>query len=175
MEAETIMKQAVHFGAGNIGRGFIGQLLAASGYEITFVDVNAELVDDINRLGAYNIEIVGDQPERIHVEGVRAINSATNLEDLLEAIAGADIITTAIGPNILKFIAPNIAKGLVHRLEKNPQPLNVIACENMVGGSTVLKNFVYEALPEEAKAKVDELIGFPDAAVDRIVPIQQND
>ena len=175
MEAETIMKQAVHFGAGNIGRGFIGQLLAASGYEITFVDVNAELVDDINTLGAYNIEIVGDQPERIHVEGVRAINSATNLEDLLEAIAGADIITTAIGPNILKFIAPNIAKGLVRRLEKNPQPLNVIACENMVGGSTVLKNFVYEALPEEAKAKVDELIGFPDAAVDRIVPIQQND
>ena len=87
----------------------------------------------------------------------------------------ADIVTTAIGPNILKFIAPNIAKGLAKRLAVNTTPLNIIACENMVGGSTVLKNFVYEALDEETKKKADEYIGFPDAAVDRIVPLQKNE
>lgn len=169
------MKKAIHFGAGNIGRGFIGQLLNASGYEITFVDVNAELVNDINELGKYNIEIVGDKPERILVENVKAINSSTNLEDLIDAFVDVDIVTTAIGPNILKFIAPNIAKGLTKRLRTNTTPLNIIACENMVGGSTVLKNFVYEALDEETKKKADEYIGFPDAAVDRIVPLQKND
>ena len=84
-------------------------------------------------------------------------------------------MTTAIGPNILKFIAPNIAKGLVRRLAKNDAPLNIIACENMVGGSTVLKNFVYEYLPEDVKEKANHCIGFPDAAVDRIVPIQHNE
>lgn len=62
------MKKAVHFGAGNIGRGFIGQLLAKSGYEIIFVDVAEALVNDINELKKYHIQIVGDQPERILVE-----------------------------------------------------------------------------------------------------------
>ena len=169
------MKQAIHFGAGNIGRGFIGELLVRSGYEVTFVDVNKELVNTINEKRCYNIEIVGDNPETIHVEHVRAINSDEDLEALLQAIEQADIITTAIGPNILKFIAPNIAKGLSRRVAINQTPLNVIACENMVGGSTVLKGFVYEHLSDAVKDAVDRLIGFPDAAVDRIVPLQQND
>ena len=169
------MKKAVHFGAGNIGRGFIGLLLSKAGYHVTFVDVAASLVNDINELGKYCVQIVGDEPQRILVENVSAINSNANLDALLDAITEADIVTTAIGPNILKFIAPNIAKGLVKRVEVNQTPLNIIACENMVGGSTALKGFVYENLPDSAKSKVDELIGFPDAAVDRIVPLQKNE
>ena len=169
------MKKAVHFGAGNIGRGFIGLLLSKAGYHVTFVDVAASLVDDINELGKYYVQIVGDEPKRILVENVSAINSDKNLDALLDAITDADIVTTAIGPNILKFIAPNIAKGLVKRIATNDTPLNIIACENMVGGSTALKNFVYAALPDDAKPKVDKLIGFPDAAVDRIVPLQKNE
>ncbi|MBR1580061.1 MAG: mannitol-1-phosphate 5-dehydrogenase [Selenomonadaceae bacterium] len=169
------MKKAVHFGAGNIGRGFIGLLLSKAGYHVTFVDVAASLVDDINALGKYYVQIVGDEPKRILVENVSAINSDKNLDALLDAITDADIVTTAIGPNILKFIAPNIAKGLVKRIATNDTPLNIIACENMVGGSTALKNFVYAALPDDAKPKVDKLIGFPDAAVDRIVPLQKNE
>ena len=168
------MKKAVHFGAGNIGRGFIGLLLNKAGYHVTFVDVAAPLVNDINELGKYNVEIFGKE-DKIQVDNVSAINSNENLEALLDAIVEADIVTTAIGPNILKFIAPNIAKGLTRRIEKNQTPLNIIACENMVGGSTVLKNFVYENLSDEVKGKVDKLIGFPDAAVDRIVPAQHND
>ena len=168
------MKKAVHFGAGNIGRGFIGLLLSKAGYHVTFVDVAAPLVDDINNLGKYNVQIFGKE-DKIQVENVSAINSNENLDALLDAIVDADIVTTAIGPNILKFIAPNIAKGLEKRIATNKNPLNIIACENMVGGSTVLKNFVYENLSDGAKDEVSKLIGFPDAAVDRIVPAQKND
>ena len=146
------MKQAIHFGGGNIGRGFIGELLVRSGYEVTFIDVAEALVDEINKRRSYDIEVVGNDPKIIHVEHVKAINSNTNLEDLLDAFVTADIVTTAIGPNILKFIASNIAKGLARRLETNDAPLNIIACENMVGGSTVLRNFVYEHLAEKRNA-----------------------
>jgi len=38
------MKKAVMYGAGNIGRGFIGALLSQSGYEVTFVDVAQPVV-----------------------------------------------------------------------------------------------------------------------------------
>ena len=168
------MKKAVHFGAGNIGRGFIGLLLSQAGYHVSFVDVAAPLVDDINTLGKYNVQIFGEA-EKTLVENVSAINSNENLDALLDAIVEADIVTTAIGPNILKFIAPNIAKGLTKRVATNKTPLNIIACENMVGGSTVLKNFVYQNLPDDVKPAVEKLIGFPDAAVDRIVPLQKND
>ena len=168
------MKKAVHFGAGNIGRGFIGLLLSKAGYHVTFVDVAAPLVDDINALGKYNVQIFGKE-DKIEVDNVSAINSNKDLVKLLDAIVDADIITTAIGPNVLKFIAPNIAKGLKRRIMSNPKPLNIIACENMVGGSTILKNFVYEHFSSDIKKKADELIGFPDAAVDRIVPAQKND
>ena len=167
------MKKAVHFGAGNIGRGFIGLLLSQAGYHVSFVDVAAPLVNDINELGKYNVQIFGEA-EKTLVENVSAINSNENLDALLDAIVEADIVTTAIGPNILKFIAPNIAKGLTKRVATNKTPLNIIACENMVGGSTVLKNFVYENLADDVKPTVDKLIGFPDAAVDRIVPLQKN-
>jgi mannitol-1-phosphate 5-dehydrogenase len=168
------MKKAVHFGAGNIGRGFIGLLLSQAGYHVAFVDVAAPLVNDINTLGKYNVQIFG-AAEKTLVENVSAINSNENLDALLDAIVEADIVTTAIGPNILKFIAPNIAKGLTKRIATNKTPLNIIACENMVGGSTVLKNFVYQNLADDVKPEIDKLIGFPDAAVDRIVPLQKND
>ena len=39
------MKQAVMYGGGNIGRGFIGALLSQSGYEVTFIDVAEPVVN----------------------------------------------------------------------------------------------------------------------------------
>lgn len=166
-------KLALMYGAGNIGRGFIGILLHQAGYHVTFVDVISSLVDDINNLKKYNVEIVGDKPEKILVDDIDAINSEKNNDQLIEAITKADIITTAIGPSVLKTIAPTLAKGLKKRIEVNKKPLNIIACENMVAGSTSLKNYVYELLDEDTEDKVDQYVGFPNAAVDRIVPAQK--
>lgn len=166
---------AVHFGAGNIGRGFIGNLLYHSGYETCFVDVNDEMVQLLNERQEYRVVLAEPTQEETIIKNVRAINSATNPEDVISAIAKADLVTTAIGPNILPFIAELVAEGLRSRLKTNDKPLNVIACENMIGGSSLLKEKVYEKLSEEEKGLFDERFGFPDSAVDRIVPNQVND
>ncbi|GAB1530605.1 MULTISPECIES: mannitol-1-phosphate 5-dehydrogenase [Brevibacillus] len=164
---------AVHFGAGNIGRGFIGQLLQKAGYEIAFVDVNAALVDELNERKMYRVQLATTgKPESV-VEGVRAINGQ-DVAAVAEAIAAADLVTTAVGPNILPHIAGAIAAGITQRLTVHAKPLNVIACENMIGGSEKLKEHVYEHLTESVQAKAAQWIGFPNAAVDRIVPLQQH-
>ncbi|WP_261131861.1 mannitol-1-phosphate 5-dehydrogenase [Bacillus sp. Marseille-Q3570] len=166
---------AVHFGAGNIGRGFIGALLEESGFRTVFVDVNAELLDELNRRGFYTIELVGSD-ETIEVHGVSGLNSLEDPEAVIDSIAEADLVTTAVGPNILPIISELLAKGLQKRLAQGGGgPLNVIACENMIGGSTVLKDYVYNKIDPDMKLSLDDMIGFPDAAVDRIVPLQSNE
>lgn len=170
------MKKAVHFGAGNIGRGFIGEILHENGFEIAFVDVNEKIIDALNDRHEYEIELAEDDKKRIKVDNVRGINNGKNPEEVVAAIKDADIITTAIGPNILPFIAELIAKGIqARRKEGNINPIDVIACENMIGGSEFLFEKVKEYLTEEDFDFVDQFVGFPNAAVDRIVPNQQHE
>jgi len=166
---------AVHFGAGNIGRGFIGNLLYHSGYETCFVDVNSEIVNLLNEKQEYRVVLADPSQEEIIVKNVKALNSASNPEQVIEAIVNADLVTTAIGPNILPLIAGLVAEGLRKRVEQNNQPLNIIACENMIGGSSLLKEKVYEKITVEEQVVFDERFGFPDSAVDRIVPNQTNE
>ncbi|AEF25274.1 mannitol-1-phosphate 5-dehydrogenase [Streptococcus parauberis] len=167
------MKKAVHFGAGNIGRGFIGEILAANGFSIQFVDVNEAIINSLNDRYAYEIEIAEDGKRHILVENVSGINNRLNPEEVVNAVAEANIITTAIGPNILPFIAELIAKGIQKRqADGNNNPIDVLACENMIGGSQFLLEEVKKYLSEENEAYVEEFVGFPNAAVDRIVPAQ---
>ncbi|MFZ0368113.1 MAG: mannitol-1-phosphate 5-dehydrogenase [Halobacillus sp.] len=162
--------KAVHFGAGNIGRGFIGALLSQAGYETIFVDVNGELIDELNRKRSYQVDLAGTD-RSLEVTNVSGLNSINDEQAVIEAIQEAEIITTAVGPNILSAIAPVLAQGLLQKEDKG----NVIACENMVGGSDILKKHVLEHAGADQKDWIRENIGFPNSAVDRIVPDQHQD
>ena len=170
------MKKAVHFGAGNIGRGFIGEILFENGFEIAFVDVNEAIINALNERGSYEIEIAEEGQRHIAVSGVRGINNRLHPEAVVEAISEADLVTTAIGPNILPFIASLVAQGIEARQAAgNLAPLDVLACENMIGGSEFLYEEVKKHLSEAGLAFAQEHIGFPNAAVDRIVPAQSHE
>ncbi len=170
------MKKAVHFGAGNIGRGFIGEILSKNGFEIYFVDTNKAIIDELNTRHSYEIGIASSSPEKISVSGLFGINNGENPEDVIEAIAQADIVTTAIGPNILPYIAELVAKGIQKRKEENKQvQIDIIACENMIEGSEFLEKKVAEYLSDSDKVYLANYIGFPNAAVDRIVPGQKHE
>ncbi|SHI12537.1 mannitol-1-phosphate 5-dehydrogenase [Clostridium intestinale] len=161
--------KAIQIGAGNIGRGFIGELLAHSGFEVTFVDANNTVVELINELKKYTVHVLDNEKRDEKVENVSALN--INDEKLMNAILEADIMTTAVGVNILSKIAETLAKGIKNRLAKGVEKnLNIIACENAVGASEVLKEEIFKYLTEEEKETVDKYVGFPNSSVDRIVP-----
>ncbi|WP_282172400.1 mannitol-1-phosphate 5-dehydrogenase [Cytobacillus firmus] len=166
------MKQAVHFGAGNIGRGFIGALFSQSGYHVTFVDIAEGIINQLNEEKQYKVILAADEPESMTIENVSGLNNLTQEAEVIEAIKQADFLTTAIGPNILPRIAPLMAKGLAARAEAGiTEKLYVIACENQISATDLLKGYILENLESGINLKN---VSFLNSAVDRIVPIQNN-
>ncbi|QDI91416.1 mannitol-1-phosphate 5-dehydrogenase [Salicibibacter halophilus] len=165
--------EAVHFGAGNIGRGFIGALLHEAGYSVTFVDVNDELIQALKKREKYTVHIASDKQTSFEVTGVDGLNSQTEETEVLEALQKADAITTAVGTATLPMIAPIIAKGLTSRVDNNH--VNVIACENAIRATSMLREEIFTHLTEGEKRIITHNVGFADAAVDRIVPSVASD
>lgn len=163
--------KAVHFGAGNIGRGFVGLLLNQSGYEVTFVDVVDTLIDKLKATDEYVVHEVGDQPRTHVVRGHRAAHSLKEPEQAVQAIAEADVVTTAVGVTILPRIAGLIAQGLAAR-PAGSRKAAVIACENAINGTDVLHKAVAE---NYTGGDLDAKAVFPNCAIDRIVPNQAAD
>lgn len=162
--------KAVHFGAGNIGRGFVGLLLHQGGYDLVFSDVAGALVDAINEVDSYTVHEVGDGGTDTTVTGFRAINSADHPDEVIAEIASADVVTTAVGPPILKFVAPNIVKALAIR-DAALAPLQVMACENAINATDVLREEMRQVAGEDW-ASLESRAIFANTAVDRIVPGQ---
>jgi mannitol-1-phosphate 5-dehydrogenase len=160
------------YGAGNIGRGFIAQLFSASGYEVTFIDVAEPVIEALNREGRYPIRFISTEGSRdVWVEGVRAVNGGDR-EKAEEAIAGADIMATAVGVRILPHIAPLLAAGIKKRFACTDAPLNIIICENLIEADKLLEKLIKENLNDEERRLFDQRIGLVEASIGRMVPIQ---
>ncbi|MGA7205909.1 MAG: mannitol-1-phosphate 5-dehydrogenase [Specibacter sp.] len=162
--------KTVHFGAGNIGRGFVGLLLHKAGYEVVFADVAEALINELAAADSYNVHEVGDNPAVHTVDNFRALNSAAAPDAVVAEIATADMVTTAVGPNILKFVAPLIARGIAAR-SSELAPLQVMACENAINATDILEAAIRGDAAMDAAA-VDARTVFANTAVDRIVPNQ---
>ena len=168
------MKKAIQFGAGNIGRGFIGGLLVKSGYHVVFADVNEYILNSINKDKKYTIHIRDVECIDEVIDNISAVSSIK--EEIIDEIVQAEIITTAVGPLVLTKIASTIAKGIKARKEKGlTSNLNIIACENAIYASSSLKEEVLKYLNKEEVEYLEMYVGFPNCSVDRIVPPGKNE
>lgn len=165
------MKQAVMYGAGNIGRGFLGQLFHASGYEISFIDVNQSVIDRLNSDKQYPIFITEGQDYREYlVTGVCGVNGF-DTEAIAKTIEKADVMATAVGVNVLGRIALPIAHGVVRRMESGVMcPLNIIVCENMIGADHFLAEEIKKHLNDAEKIYFDAHVATIEPSIGRMVP-----
>ena len=163
--------KAVMYGAGNIGRGFIGQLFSLSGYDTAFIDINMAIIDKLNSDREYPIYITkGDSYEKGLVSGVRGVNGK-DLEAVADAIANADIMATAVGVNVLPFIVKPLVAGIIKRYHSsNKAPLNIIICENKLGADLYLRELLTEKMNDEEKIYFENNIGLVEASIGRMVP-----
>ena len=149
----------------------MGLLLHEAGYEVVFADVAEALITQLAAADSYRVHEVGDNPAVRTVENFRALNSSTQEADVIAEIATADIVTTAVGPHILKFVAPVVARGIAARAA-GLAPLQVMACENAINATDILKSEV-AAQWDPAAGPLDDAAVFANTAVDRIVPNQE--
>ena len=122
------------------------------------------------------IEVGTEGTTESTITNYRAINSRTNEDDIVAEITTADVLTCSVGPSILKFIAPVIAKGIDAR-PAGLKPMAVIACENAIGATDTLAKFIKEP-SNTAPHRVEDMgnrARFANSAIDRIVPAQESD
>ncbi len=164
--------KAVMYGGGNIGRGFIGALLSQSGYEVAFIDVAEPVVKALQENRTYPVRYVSTEGyEDVWIQNVTAINGNAT-EEVADAIAQCDIMATAVGARILKFIVPNIVAGLRKRWAMGKGALNIIICENLMDANKVLEGMLKEQLTAEECALFDRTVGLVEASIGRMVPVQ---
>lgn len=158
------MRTFVQYGTGNIGRSLMGQLFSRAGYEVIFIGRNQRIIETLNREGRYLVEVKDEQPDEIWVEHVRGI-LASDRDRVIEAIARADLMATAVGPNSLPQLYDVIAAGIL----KRSQPLNILICENLRWMSRIFRAGLLPYLP--ADYPFDERVGLIETSIGKMVPI----
>ena len=144
----------VVFGSGNIGRGLIPEVFKFNDSEYTFLDINQEVVDKINKEKKYVINKFNSEP--CIIENIKAFNLATNFDEIKKEILNADVITTAVGFENLVHVANFLNKFNDSDFDKE---VDFVCFENNVRPASHLKSLV----------KLTK-INFIDAVVDRIIP-----
>ena len=168
---ENMQTQAIVFGAGNVGRGFLGQLFSESGYHVCFVDVDAVLIDTFRARGAYTIRLVDNaHTEEVRVGPVTGL-LASDAGAVAEALAAASLGATAVGARALPHVAPAVAAGIRLRAERGvEEPLNLIICENLKGAAAIFRGMVFEHLDDAGRRYAAGHVGFVDTVIGRMVP-----
>jgi mannitol-1-phosphate 5-dehydrogenase len=157
------------YGAGSIGRGFIGPLFAHAGYDVVFVDVNLRIIDALNSRRGYRYTLAANPAYDRIVNGVYGVDGLDE-QKVCDEIVCCDIMATALGPAVLQKVSPLIAKGFSQRMTQSGCPLNLIICENLKDSAGLLRRWLSDALPDDMKELLYSKCGLIEAAVGRMVP-----
>lgn len=162
-------KSILIFGAGKIGRSFIGQLFGQSGYNVVFADIDQKMVNELNKRKSYMVIIKGKTEESILVPTVRAV-SVLDRDAVKKEIANASIMSVSVGKNALEKIIPVIAEGLKMRQELTPgKSLDIIIAENMRSAGEFMRSRLVELLP--GNYSINKLVGLVETSIGKMVPI----
>ncbi len=163
-------EKIIVFGAGKIGRSFIGQVFGRSGYEVVFVDINMRLIEKLNKLRQYNVVIKSHENDKIiRIDHVRGIHFSEE-NDLTEELANSTIAALSVGQQGLPSAFPLIAQSLILRKQKYGEwPLDIIIAENMRNADLYIRTELKRLLPEEYP--IDKLVGLVETSIGKMVPI----
>lgn len=163
-------KKIVIFGAGKIGRSFIGQLFSLAGYIIVFIDIYSNVIDELNARGNYNVIIKSDGIyDVINIKNVRGILFSDE-QKVIEEIASSDVLAVSVGQQGLKTIFGVLANGLLKRkTDFGKWPVDLIIAENLRNAAKYFRAELAKLLPHDYP--INELLGLVETSIGKMVPI----
>ncbi len=164
-------QKIVLFGAGATGRAHVGLLAHQAGFGLVLVDKNVDLIETLQEAGRYTVHVCdGKGFEVVEVSGYRAYHSEQREEIAREIVDAVLVLTAVFDPN-LPDVAQTLARAVAAcRNAGRRDPMNCVACENMMDSSSQLGSQVRAMLDEDDLAYCDEYFGFPDCMISRVVP-----
>lgn len=163
-------KKIVVFGAGKIGRSFIGQVFSRSGYEVVFVDVYRQLIDLLNQHRQYKVVIKSEMCEPpLMIRHVRGV-CLEDTEQVVAELTDAGVVSLSVGQQGLQAAIPVLAKALLDRWQRHGEtPLDIIIAENMRNADTFIRDELRKCLPEDYP--LDQSVGLIETSIGKMVPI----
>jgi mannitol-1-phosphate 5-dehydrogenase len=159
----------VIFGAGKIGRSFIGQLFSLGGYEVVFVDVYKQLINELNTRKSYKVIIKSEKEVVLTISNVRGVYADDEVSVACE-VATAGLVAVSVGLNGLSKIFPVLAKGLVERYEIDKRSaLDIIIAENLRNADAFFHEELKKLIPPEYP--FNRLVGLVETSIGKMVPI----
>jgi mannitol-1-phosphate 5-dehydrogenase len=169
MKACQSEKSIVIFGAGKIGRSFIGQLFGRTGYKVIFIDVDHRIINELNKRKKYKVVIKYDRDEVLEVTDVCGVQ-VDDYDEVMNVITDCSIMATCVGKNAFEKILPLIAKGIEKRFSSRPDyPLDIILAENIRDASPLMKRGFSDLMAKDFP--IDSYIGFIETSIGKMVPI----
>ena len=162
---------AVVWGAGRIGRGFVADLFHAGGYHVTLVDAAEDLIAGLRAAGRYTVaKLVPGEPRRDEVISGYAALGTAQTEATAAAVAAADALAVVVFPQYFAPVARQLVPGLLRRRAERPEaPLDILVCANLRRAAPQFESLLLGALPPPAQAYAAERIGVVGTVVIRAV------
>ncbi len=170
------MKKILLFGAGKIGRSFIGQLFSKSGYEIIFADIDTNIIKLLNEANSYKVITVdNNHPEKegeFTVENVSALHLSEK-DKIIKNIVDADIISLSVGKRGLLGLSEMLAEGFTERYRvKKDQPVDIILAENVRDAADLLRKELKNHITD---LPINEYVGLVETSIGKMVPIMNEE
>ncbi len=159
-------KSIIIFGAGKIGRSFIGQIFFRNGYRVVYVDTDSRLIRQLNEAKRYCVATLHNDGSRddYWVDGIEAVDGRDQ-DACLRALSQGSLVATSVGARALPAVCGTLAKASRKRVADNLPLFDVIMAENIPDAVSIAR-----ACFSDAGLSDEECPGMIAASVGKTAP-----
>ena len=164
-------KSIIIWGAGRIGRGFIGDLFHQNGYRLTLIDQSQALVDQINSQSNYSVfHADGEKKERVEIRDYQAFQTG-QVAEIQRIFNQTDLMAVSVFPQHFEQVALQIQSHILARREEgDDKPFNILLCTNLIHAGPKFEGFLTSGLSNDDRDYFKEAVGVIETLVIRICP-----